>query len=126
VPSSLGVNAVFPIGNITPSRAEKLGKNSRSGRIRRFRQNGWVIFPIGIKTASEGLIGQFSSRAGTLSRELAKRSSPGWLEELVEALNISSQVQQYTLEEYRNEFDDLKKALTRHQFSACNSNPVLR
>lgn len=40
----------------------------------------------------------------------------GKLEELVEALNTSSQVQQYTLDEYRNEFDELKDALTAGGF----------
>jgi len=35
----------------------------------------------------------------------------GLLEQLVAALNTSSQVQQYTLDEYRNEFDELKDAL---------------
>src|ERR1700687_5522877 len=35
----------------------------------------------------------------------------GQLEALVEALNTSSQVQQYTLDEYRDQFDELKDAL---------------
>jgi AIPR protein len=35
----------------------------------------------------------------------------GEIELIVEALNTSSQVQQYTLDEYQNKFDDLKKAL---------------
>jgi len=35
----------------------------------------------------------------------------GEIEEVVEALNTSSQVQQYTLDEYQNRFDDLKTAL---------------
>jgi hypothetical protein len=36
----------------------------------------------------------------------------GEIELIVEALNTSSQVQQYTLDEYQNKFDDLKKALS--------------
>ncbi len=36
----------------------------------------------------------------------------GEIEMIVEALNTSSQVQQYTLDEYQNKFDDLKKALS--------------
>lgn len=35
----------------------------------------------------------------------------GELEQVVEALNTSSQVQQYTLDEYQNKFDELKGAL---------------
>ena len=35
----------------------------------------------------------------------------GELEQLVEALNTSSQVQQFTLDEYQNKFDELKEAL---------------
>jgi AIPR protein len=35
----------------------------------------------------------------------------GELEQLVEALNTSSQVQQFTLDEYQNKFDELKDAL---------------
>jgi hypothetical protein len=34
------------------------------------------------------------------------------IDQIVEALNTSSQVQQYTLDEYQNKFDDLKKALS--------------
>ena len=37
-------------------------------------------------------------------------------EEIVEALNTSSQVQQFTLEEYAGEFDELKEALTKAGF----------
>jgi hypothetical protein len=38
------------------------------------------------------------------------------LEKVVEALNTSLQVKQYTLDEYKNEFDDLKDALERQGF----------
>jgi hypothetical protein len=37
-------------------------------------------------------------------------------EEIVEALNTSSQVQQFTLDEYAGEFDELKDALTKSGF----------
>jgi NTP pyrophosphatase (non-canonical NTP hydrolase) len=40
----------------------------------------------------------------------------GELEQVVEALNTSSQVQQYTLDEYLNKFDELKEALTKSGF----------
>ena len=40
----------------------------------------------------------------------------GELEQVVEALNTSSQVQQYTLDEYQNKFDELKEALKRGEF----------
>lgn len=40
----------------------------------------------------------------------------GELEQVVEALNTSSQVQQYTLDEYQNKFDELKEALKRGGF----------
>jgi hypothetical protein len=40
----------------------------------------------------------------------------GELEQVVEALNTSSQVQQYTMDEYQNKFDDLKQALTDRGF----------
>ena len=40
----------------------------------------------------------------------------GELEQLVEALNTSSQVQQYTLDEYQNKFDELKDALQKGGF----------
>lgn len=40
----------------------------------------------------------------------------GQLEQLVEALNTSSQVQTFTLDEYRNEFDELKEALKTAHF----------
>jgi hypothetical protein len=40
----------------------------------------------------------------------------GELEQIVEALNTSSQVQQYTLDEYQNKFDDLKTALSMSGF----------
>ena len=40
----------------------------------------------------------------------------GELEQLVEALNTSSQVQQFTLDEYQNKFDELKDALQRGGF----------
>lgn len=36
----------------------------------------------------------------------------GEIEQIVEALNTSSQVQQYTLDEYQNKFDELKKGLS--------------
>lgn len=38
------------------------------------------------------------------------------IEQVVEALNTSLQVQQYTLDEYKNEFDELKEALTHAGF----------
>lgn len=38
------------------------------------------------------------------------------VDQIVEALNTSSQVQQYTLDEYRNEFDELKVALEEAGF----------
>jgi len=40
----------------------------------------------------------------------------GELEQLVEALNTSSQVQQFTLDEYQNKFDELKEALQKGRF----------
>lgn len=40
----------------------------------------------------------------------------GELEQIVEALNTSSQVQQYTLDEYQNKFDGLKTALSTAGF----------
>lgn len=40
----------------------------------------------------------------------------GELEQLVEALNTSSQVQQFTLDEYQNKFDELKAALKNSGF----------
>jgi hypothetical protein len=40
----------------------------------------------------------------------------GELEQLVEALNTSSQVQQFTLDEYQNKFDELKDALQEGGF----------
>jgi AIPR protein len=40
----------------------------------------------------------------------------GELEQVVEALNTSSQVQQYTLDEYQNKFDELKEALDKGGF----------
>jgi AIPR protein len=40
----------------------------------------------------------------------------GEIDQIVEALNTSSQVQQYTLDEYQNKFDDLKKALSNTGF----------
>ncbi|MFZ0273311.1 MAG: AIPR family protein [Acidobacteriaceae bacterium] len=40
----------------------------------------------------------------------------GELEQVVEALNTSSQVQQYTLDEYQNKFDELKDALKKGGF----------
>jgi hypothetical protein len=40
----------------------------------------------------------------------------GELEAVVEALNTSSQVQQYTLDEYQNKFDELKAALEKGGF----------
>ncbi len=40
----------------------------------------------------------------------------GELELVVEALNTSSQVQQYTLDEYQNKFDELKEALKKGGF----------
>lgn len=40
----------------------------------------------------------------------------GELEQVVEALNTSSQVQQYTLDEYQNKFEELKNALQKGGF----------
>ncbi len=40
----------------------------------------------------------------------------GELEQVVEALNTSSQVQQYTLDEYQNKFEELKEALQKGGF----------
>jgi len=40
----------------------------------------------------------------------------GELEQVVEALNTSSQVQQFTLDEYQNKFDELKDALKKGGF----------
>jgi hypothetical protein len=40
----------------------------------------------------------------------------GELEQVVEALNTSSQVQQYTLDEYQNKFEELKEALRNGGF----------
>jgi hypothetical protein len=40
----------------------------------------------------------------------------GELEQVVEALNTSSQVQQYTLDEYQNKFDELKEVLLKGGF----------
>lgn len=40
----------------------------------------------------------------------------GEIDQIVEALNTSSQVQQYTLDEYQNKFDGLKEALSRAGF----------
>jgi AIPR protein len=40
----------------------------------------------------------------------------GEVDQLVEALNTSSQVQQYTLDEYQNKFDELKEALAAAGF----------
>jgi AIPR protein len=47
---------------------------------------------------------------------LAGEGVAGELDEIVEALNTSSQVQQYTLDEYQNKFDDLKIALSKSGF----------
>jgi AIPR protein len=47
---------------------------------------------------------------------LAGNASEVELEQVVEALNVSSQVQQYTLDEYQNKFDELKEALKRSGF----------
>lgn len=40
----------------------------------------------------------------------------GEIDQVVEALNTSSQVQQYTLDEYQNKFDELKEALSAAGF----------
>ncbi len=40
----------------------------------------------------------------------------GEIDQVVEALNTSSQVQQYTLDEYQNKFDELKEALAKAEF----------
>jgi len=47
---------------------------------------------------------------------LAGSSSEVELEQVVEALNVSSQVQQFTLDEYQNKFDELKEALKKSGF----------
>ncbi len=47
---------------------------------------------------------------------LAGNSSEVELEQVVEALNVSSQVQQFTLDEYQNKFDELKEALKKSGF----------
>ena len=47
---------------------------------------------------------------------LAGNSSEVELDQVVEALNVSSQVQQYTLDEYQNKFDELKEALKKSGF----------
>jgi NTP pyrophosphatase (non-canonical NTP hydrolase) len=47
---------------------------------------------------------------------LAGNASEVELEQVVEALNVSSQVQQYTLDEYQNKFDELKEALKKSGF----------
>lgn len=44
------------------------------------------------------------------------KSLPTTDEEIVEALNTSSQVQQFTLDEYSGEFDELKEALSKAGF----------
>jgi AIPR protein len=52
-------------------------------------------------------------RVHFLSGEGSQEAS---IEGIVEALNTSSQVQQYTLDEYKNEFDELKEALEKAGF----------
>lgn len=47
---------------------------------------------------------------------LSGEGSSEAIEEIVEALNTSSQVQQYTLDEYQNKFDELKDALEQSGF----------
>jgi hypothetical protein len=47
---------------------------------------------------------------------LAGSSDEVELEQVVEALNVSSQVQQFTLDEYQNKFDELKEALKKAGF----------
>jgi len=47
---------------------------------------------------------------------LAGNASEVELDQVVEALNVSSQVQQYTLDEYQNKFDELKEALKKSGF----------
>jgi len=47
---------------------------------------------------------------------LAGSSDEVELEQVVEALNVSSQVQQFTLDEYQNKFDELKEALKKVGF----------
>jgi hypothetical protein len=47
---------------------------------------------------------------------LAGSSDEVELEQVVEALNVSSQVQQFTLDEYQNKFDELKEALKKSGF----------
>lgn len=48
---------------------------------------------------------------------LAGQGLNGELEQLVEALNTSSQVQQFTIDEYQNKFEELKAALERGGFN---------
>jgi hypothetical protein len=47
---------------------------------------------------------------------MATISAGGIEDEVVEALNTSVQVKQFTLEEYRGKFDELKEALTASRF----------
>ncbi len=47
---------------------------------------------------------------------LAGNASEVELDQVVEALNVSSQVQQYTLDEYQNKFDELREALKKTGF----------
>jgi hypothetical protein len=47
---------------------------------------------------------------------LSGEGSAEAVEDIVEALNTSSQVQQYTLDEYQNKFDELKEALSKAGF----------
>lgn len=46
----------------------------------------------------------------------SEQSLEAEIEQVVEALNTSLQVQQYTLDEYKSQFEDLKDALERHGF----------
>ena len=47
---------------------------------------------------------------------VAGKSVVSEIDEVVEALNTSTQVQQYTLDEYQNQFEELKKALKANGF----------
>jgi AIPR protein len=59
----------------------------------------------------EGWVEPFA-RVHLMSGESSQEATEG----IVEALNTSSQVQQYTIDEYQKEFEDLKTALSRGGF----------
>jgi hypothetical protein len=68
-----------------------------------------------------GTLSDFSQKQGWLEpfvrvHFLSGEGSQDATEGIVEALNTSSQVQQFTLDEYRHEFDELKDALVKSGF----------